>query len=84
METISAARIRASSLDPLLKSELIRAIDEANLGAENAVIAKRYLIEKIPQVDIAAEIGYERSTISRRIPKIISRVEWAANKLGYL
>ena len=43
-------------------------------GDEDERIARLYLICKIPQADIAEEIGYERSTISRRMKRIIRKM----------
>lgn len=77
----SGARSRKFSY--LLKSELEHAIDEANLGDENTAIAKKYLIDQIPQIEIAVEFGFERSTISRRMKELVPRVEYAAKKMGY-
>ena len=71
------------SLKPLLRSELEKAIYEAALDSQDSLIARRYLIEKIPQIDIAAELGYERSTISRRLTRIVKSVEHAATRLGF-
>ena len=76
------ARVKMpQNLDTLLRSELERAIYESALHADDALIARRYLVEKVAQIDIAAELGWERSTISRRLPVILSRVEWSAAKL---
>lgn len=76
------ARVRLpGSLGQLLRSEMETAISEANLGNSDSLIAKRYLIEQLPQIDIAAEIGCTRSTISCRIPYIIQKVELTAKKL---
>ena len=76
------ARVRLpGSLGQLLRSEMENAISEANLGNSDSLIAKRYLLEHIPQMDIAIEMDLERSTISRRLPKIISKVEQAAQRL---
>lgn len=68
-------------LQKLLRSELERAIYESALSRDDALIAKRYLVEKVPQIDIAVELGWERSTISKRIPAITHRVAWAAARL---
>ena len=77
------ARVRFPvELGELLKRELETAIDQANLGEEDTLIARRYLIDQIPQIDIAVEIGMERSTISRRLPRILDRVLWAAERMG--
>lgn len=76
------ARLRLpTDIAELLRSDLERAIYEAALHADDALIAKRYLVEKVAQIDIAAELGWERSTVSRRLPGIIERVAWAANRL---
>ena len=77
------ARVRLpGSLGQLLRSEMETAISEANLGNSDSLIAKRYLIEHIPQIDIAIEMDLERSTISRRLPHIIERVEKTAQRLS--
>ena len=77
------ARVKMpDALKGLLRSELDKAIYEAALCREDEIIARRYLIEKIPQIDIAAELGYERSTISRRLPYIIESVTFTAKKLN--
>ena len=70
-------------LDKLLRSQMETAIREANLGNDDTDIAKRYLIDQSPQIEIAAEFGWERSTISRRISRILLKVENAADKLKY-
>ena len=77
------ARVRLpGSLGQLLRSEMEIAISEANLGNSDSLIAKRYLLERIPQIDIAIELDLERSTISRRLPSIIDRVEKTAQRLS--
>lgn len=77
------ARVRLPvELGELLKRDLETAIDQANLGEEDTLIARRYLIDQVPQIDIAVEIGRERSTISRRLPRILDRVLWAAERMG--
>ncbi len=76
------ARPRLSGyLKTLLRSEMETAIQEANLGNLNTKIAKLYLIDQLPQIDIAVELGLDRSTISRRIPMILERVEQTAKRL---
>ena len=77
------ARVRLpGSLGQLLRSEMEKAISEANLGNSDSLIAKRYLLDQIPQIDIAIELNLERSTISRRLPSIIDRVEKTAQRLS--
>lgn len=80
-----SARVKLpESLDKLLRSELEKAIYEAALDRDDDLIARRYIVEKRPQIDIAAELGYERSTISRRIHDIVIRVKEIAEKLKYI
>ena len=77
------ARVRLpDSLGKLLRTDMEKAIFEANLGNSDSLIAKRYLIERVPQIDIAAELDVERSTISHRLPRIIERVEQSAQRLN--
>lgn len=68
-------------LENLLTSDMRRAICEANLGEVNAKIAQRYYIDQIAQMDIAAEFGMERSTVTRRIQKMTPRISSAAMRL---
>jgi hypothetical protein len=88
---MARARVRLSEgLSELLRSDWEEIIREANLGEENTFIAQRYLLDAIPQVDIAEELGdcfnksYDRSTISRRLPSIIKKIEKTAKKLNKL
>lgn len=69
-------------LENLLKREMEACIEQANLGRDDTLIAKRYLIDQWPQIEIAAELGWGRSTVSERIPRIIHRVENAAHRLN--
>lgn len=68
-------------LDGLLASQVLTAIDEANLGLSDSAIARRYLVDRLPQVDIAAELGLERSTVTKRMRDIRPRVSSAANRI---
>lgn len=86
---MAKARARVpENLKSLLCSDWIEIIEQANLGKEDTVIAHRYLLDAIPQVDIAEELSdlfqksYDRSTISRRLPGIIAKIERAGIKLG--
>lgn len=71
------------SLELLLRRELEEAIEQANLGEFDGAVAKKYLIERVPQIDIAIELDCERSTISRHLPRILLRVEQTVQRLGY-
>lgn len=58
------------------------AILEANLGKIDTEIARLYLIDKIPMIDIATELDITRSTVSRRMKGIIERVNAAAKRIA--
>ena len=68
------ARCRDKQLAGLMKDEAARLIEQSNLGREDAQIARLYLIDQIPQIEIAVEMDYERSTISRRLGQIRRRM----------
>ena len=69
------------ALRPLLRSELEKAIYEEALHRDDDLIARRYMIDKWAQADIAAELGWERSTISRHISYIFDEVGRAAARI---
>ena len=80
---MSAARIRLpENLEDLLLDEMEACIEQANLGQTDTLIARRYLISQLPQIEIAAELGWTRSTVSQHIPRIIKKVSLTANRLG--
>lgn len=78
---VSARVHMPNELNGLLRSELEQAIEQANLGTVGTYIAQKYLIEQVPQIEIAEELGYDRTVITRRIKQILPRVEWAAKRL---
>lgn len=55
-------------------------IHDSNLGLEDERMAILYLIDAIPQVEIAVIIPIDRSTVSRRMKKIIKRLVKMAEK----
>ena len=78
------ARARArvpESLEDFTRSDWLAVIGEAALGAEDTRIAEMYLLDAIPQVDIGAEFGLDRSTISKRLIRIIGKIERTAKKM---
>lgn len=80
---MSSARVSLPpDLETLLRSDLLACIEEANLGQNDTTVAKRYLIDQWAQIDIAAELGWSRSTVSERIPRIMRKVRSAAVALG--
>lgn len=62
-------------LDGLLASQLLKAIEEANLGAADTHIAKRYMLDRLPQIDIAVEMGLSERTVSRRLHAATPRIK---------
>lgn len=80
---MASARVRLpSDLEGLLRSEMLQCIEEANLGQNDTTVAKRYLIDQWAQIDIAAELGWGKSTVSARIPRILNKVRSTANKMN--
>lgn len=78
-----SARVKLPpELADLLRSELERAIREVALYRDDELIARRYIIEKWCQMDIAAELGWERSTVSRHIPYILDEVKRAEQRIA--
>ena len=79
-----SARVKLPEpLDRLLRSELEKAIHEAALHRDDALIATRYIIDKCTQIDIAAELGWERSTVSRHLPHILDAVCMAEQRIAH-
>lgn len=82
MEYYSRARGQLPpELAGLLTSQMNWAIDEANLGISDREIARRYLVDRMPMVDIGAEVGLDRSTVSKRLKQIRPRVSDAARSI---
>ena len=52
-----------------------RRIADARLGKTNTIIARRRLIDRMDYVDIGAEVGYDRTTVSRRMKNIIATID---------
>lgn len=58
----------------MTRGEIEQLIHDSNLGMEDERMATLYLIDAIPQVEIAVSIPLDRSTVSRRMKKIIKRL----------
>ena len=77
-----SARVKLPEpLNRLLRSELETAIREAALYRDDDLIARRYIVEKWAQADIAAELGWERSTVSHHVKYILPEVGRAADRI---
>lgn len=82
---MSRARVRfPGRLEELTTSEMKHAIREANLGTKDTDIAKLYLLERKAQIDAADCCGIDRKTLHRHLPFIFEKVEFTADKLGFL
>ena len=65
-----SARVKLPEpLDRLLRSQL-----ETAFHRDDDLIARRYIIEKWAQIDIAAELGWRRSTVGDHLKYILKRV----------
>lgn len=71
-----------TELKNLLASDWERVIGQAMLGREDREIIRLYVIERMPQIDIAAELHMDRSTISRRMDRIMIEARRTAEKLN--
>lgn len=50
-------------------------IDNYIKSEDDRAMAKMYYLDGITQAEIAAELNYSRSTIKRRLPKILNIIE---------
>lgn len=53
------------------RAALAARIADARLSDVDTVIAQRALLDQMDFIEIGAEVGYSRSTVSRRYHKII-------------
>ena len=65
-------------LDGLLASQMMQAINEANLGLADRRISERYYIDRLPQIDIACEMGLSRKTVNRHLLQAAPKIGRAA------
>ena len=77
---MAKARPAEGELGSMTRSVAERVIYEANLGAEDTKIARMYYIERLPQIEIAAEMQMDRKTISERLRWINRRMKTAWQK----
>ena len=78
-----SARVKLPpELADLLRSELDTAIKEAALHRDDDLIARRYIIDKWCQIDIAAELGWRRATVGDHIKYILPRIIDVAYRLN--
>lgn len=71
-------------LKSLLAGDWERVISEAMLGAEDRKIVHLYIVERLPQVDVADALHMDRSTISRRMGEILKEAQRTAERLNLI
>jgi DNA-directed RNA polymerase specialized sigma subunit len=82
---MARARVRVpESLEDFGRSDWEAVIQEAALGLEDTRIAELYLLDAVAQADIGAELKMDRSTVSRRLIRIIDKIERSAAKLNLI
>lgn len=80
---MASARPRLpKKLNGLLTSEWERILSEAGFSRQDEEIVREYIIAKNPQADVAGGFFCDRSSISRRLPKIYERAQQVAEKLN--
>lgn len=68
-------------LKGMLAGDWERVMNEAMLGAEDREIVRLYIVERLPQVDVADALHMDRSTISRRMKSIFDEARRTAERL---
>ena len=68
-------------LKTLLAGDWERVLGQAMLGLEDRQIMRMYVMDRLPQIEIAAEMHMDRSTISRRLVHGINEARRTAEKL---
>lgn len=68
-------------LQTLLAGDWERVLGQAMLGREDREIGRMYILERMPQIDIAEELHMHRSTVSRHMDKIMIEARRTAEKL---
>ena len=68
-------------LKTLLAGDWERVLGQAMLGREDREIGRMYILERMPQIDIAEELHMHRSTVSRHMDKIMIEARRTAEKL---
>ena len=79
---MARARPAEGTLGSMTRTVAEGVIYEANLGAEDTKIARMYYIERLPQIEIAAEMQMDRKTISERLRWINGRMKTVWKETG--
>lgn len=85
MEYYSVAKGKLPrELATLMLNERVDVIKQSGLGKLDEEIAMRYFIDRLPHADVAAVVGRERSTVSRRLKEITPQVRRTAERYSKL
>lgn len=78
----SNARVKLPpELNKMPKFQLDDCIVQANLGATDTWLVRRYIYDKVPHADLAEDLGWTRSTVSKHIRKSLEAMAEIAKKL---
>lgn len=78
---MTQAKVRVEpELATLTRSAWEGLIYEANLGAEDSEIARRYFIERECQIDIAIDKDIDRKTVCRKIGTARKKIKSVYNR----
>ena len=69
-------------LASMSRSELENVIYESALHHDDDLIARRYIVDKWAQADIAAELGWTRSTVGNHVIMILQRASDVAKRIN--
>lgn len=79
---MSEARLRLPpDLDRIHLFQMEDCIIQANLGEQDRTMARMYLIDRIPQIDIAAEFGCSRTTVYKHLKEAIKKISVTNQRL---
>lgn len=72
---MSEARVRLPpELEEIHLFQLEDCIIQANLGERDRDMVRLYLIDKMPQVEIAEELGCSRTTVQKRLKRTMAKI----------
>lgn len=70
-----AEALRRLNMEQCTTAEIKIIISRSNLGKTDSKIAKLWLIDGLLLADIGAEMGFDRSTIGKRVHNILEKIE---------
>jgi len=79
---MSLAKPRFGALEALSRSQIEVILYEANLGLEDTKLARRYFIDRVPQIDVAMEMDIDRKTVGARLRKIERRIAQELDRIS--